>query len=256
MNNTQPIRGFGEPENERQVLRAKRTNLIAVIGLLVMIGTTLFYMFKLSATKRELEANKAIMEIRADSLAAMQDRQAKLILELNSFKDELAKREQKAWLVVDSMGTKLKDHNFKAAQAIADDYNVKGRKESKYRQGAPVVNLYYYKANKPILDQVRAFLAENRLKLITDQEMTTMTKWLMDYSVVEYYDEEMAPEAERIAKELTARTKVRFVPTYSLDLQIDSHLHWINVVVVGEIATEAIRQTNAPYMQMQIDKAR
>ena len=50
MNNTQPIRGFGEPENERQVLRAKRTNLIAVIGLLVMIGTTLFYMFKLSAT--------------------------------------------------------------------------------------------------------------------------------------------------------------------------------------------------------------
>ena len=63
---------FGDPRTDAQIRVAKRINTVALIGLIILLGSTFFYFVRLKNTKVALQDSKTEVEVQKDSLAKLQ----------------------------------------------------------------------------------------------------------------------------------------------------------------------------------------
>lgn len=247
---------FGDPRTEFQILFAKRLNVIALIVLMVFLGSTFFYFIKLNQTKRKLETSNKQIEAHRDSLEAMQARQGKLLLELKTYKDTLAAREERASLALTALVKTVEAQDYSKARRIIEDLPSGGGVKVNPSTKKPIyLNVYFYQVSDELKGKVNTFLSDNHYPILSSSDLPSVEKWMSPIPTVEYYGAEAKTQAIEFRKKLSNAAGINFELAEAPSNVDYGQQDWINVIVIGtQEAQEEIYRDNAPYLQIQQKK--
>lgn len=235
---------FGDPRTAAQIKAAKRINAVALVGLIILLGSTFFYFIRLNNTKMALEDSKSVVEIQKDSLAQLQARQARLIEELNSYKNNLAIQKRQADSTLQDLAAKVNANDMKSARHIAREFEAAAPKQSDDAHSARYVNVYLYRAPGSAAKALRAYLAGQHFQILREETTSEMEKWLTPSSTVEYFRESDKSLAEDMATNLSRLTSSAFVAQYTSSATLADRPNWLNVTLIGEDGVQEIMQMN------------
>jgi cell division protein FtsB len=237
---------FGDPRTDAQVKAAKRINTVALIFLVILLGSTFFYFLRLNHTKVALQASKSEIEVQKDSLAQLQSRQARLIEELNSYKNNLSQLKHQSDSTLQALVATVKARDYGSAQTIAKEYDASSPPPSPTAPESRYVNLYLYRAPANAAKDIGGYLAEKGFQVLREAEFDKMERWLTPSSTVEYFRENDKPLAEELARALSRLTAHDFELQYTPSRNALDRPNWLNITLIGEEGVQEIMQMNLP----------
>ena len=235
---------FGDPRTAAQIKAAKRINAVALLGLIILLGSTFFYFIRLNNTKMALEDSKSVVEIQKDSLAQLQARQERLIEELNSYKNNLAIQKRQSDSTLQDLAAKVNANDIKSARSIAREFEAAAPPKSQDARDDRFVNVYLYRAPAAAAKALHDYLAEQHFQILREEITSEMEKWLTPGSTIEYFRESDEALAESMATNLTRLTGSTFAAQYTSSATLADRPNWLNVTLIGKDGVQEIMQMN------------
>jgi cell division protein FtsB len=239
---------FGDPRTDAQIRVAKRINTLALIGLIVLLGSTFFYFVRLKNTKVALQDSKTEVEVQKDSLAKLQAQQQRLNEELNSYKQMLEEQRRRTDSTLQALAAKVNANDFKSARTIARDYQPVAAAPQEKAPAQRFVNVYLYQAPEKEAQAIRQYLSEHDYQVLRSSESKTVTRWLDPSSTIEYFKAEDQAHAENLRKELSRITGSEFTIQHTASADPAAEPNWLNITLIGEDGVHELMQMN---LQMQ-----
>lgn len=240
---------FGDPRTAAQIQVAKRINTVALIGLIILLGSTFFYFIRLNNTKMALEDSKSQVEIQKDSLEMLQARQQRLLEELNSYKNNLSVQKQQSDSALQALVATVKANDMSGARSIVKRYDEDTPTFAGDEPDSRVVNLYIYRAPSASAKAVQAYLTDHGYQILRQEEFNKMEKWLTPSSTIEYFSEDDKALADQLRVELSRLTGSEFALQFTPTPNAADRPNWLNVTLIGEEGVQEIMQMNLPMQQ-------
>ena len=239
---------FGDPRTDAQIRVAKRINTVALIGLIILLGSTFFYFVRLKNTKVALQDSKTEVEVQKDSLAKLQAQQQRLNAELSSYKQMLEEQRRRTDSTLQALASKVNANDFQSARSIARDYQPVATAPEEKAPAKRFVNVYLYQAPEKDALVIHQYLAEHEFQVLRSSESQKVTRWLPPSSTIEYFRPEDKPQAEAIRQDLSRLTGTEFKAEFTVSQNPADQPNWVNITLIGEDGVEELMQMN---MQMQ-----
>lgn len=194
------IEEIGEPKTELEVIRAKRTNIIALITLLTMIIVVFVFFLELQSNKKELEAQRVELEDKNQRLSVLTDELE--ALKANSDMNTSLVQEQ-----YDSLATLIRSGDIEEAEEVI----VHQSPVRNYSEKDDQVRVAFYSNNIPEIKH-GAYVKElkTHYDVFNDQCLWLKEKRIFDRSTVVFFSPKWEEEAKAIKRRIEILSGEKF----------------------------------------------
>lgn len=198
------LQELGDPVTERQVKRAKLTNIIALVTLFTMMLVVFFFFLELQDNKEALEAQRVELEEKNVRLKV-------LSTELEALKKEALRDKEDSQLMLDSIASNLESRNYDEARELAGDYQKSRNKPGPVSPEDTRVKVALYSNHVPHDGHQKLFAhLSGPYDVFVQKESLGWDKPLFERSTVVYFSGKMKKEAEAVQRSVGVVTGERF----------------------------------------------